>query len=447
MTMDDSRTMRTFVGTAIVDRYRLEQFLDEGMFGAVYKATQVAYEVELREVAIKIAKQPMTYSEARRVFGDALLMARVADTIADVALRQHFVTVYDAGRCPEGGPLAGHPYVVMELVRGGSLKRSLRAGPFPLTRAMAYFEQLLQVMACMHGGVTRADGRSHPIIHRDLKPSNILVSRRQDGPDVLKITDFGLAVEVDALLGWVESGGDLAYLAPESFSHNICSPQSDVYMLGLVFYEMLTQTTPFAEVGNHLRGTDKEKRAELRRLHLAARQMEQFALLEHHEELRQHPKLAKVIRTALQVDMPARTYANACELKSAWEQAQTADNGPLLPPEPPWKTVRRLTGEAEQCFAVGDDERGETLLRQAMTINQDRNRVPDPMVVGRSYLLMVQRLLYHDKTEDAGRLALEGYQRRTCCSTCRAVARYYDARQSPLGARFDQEAETCPDQE
>lgn len=446
--MEEHCDMREFVGAVVGDRYRLERFLDEGAFGAVFKAAQIAYGVELREVAIKVAKRPMTDSAARRTFGDALLMARVADTAPDAALRERFVTIHDASRFPEGAPLAGHPYVVMELVRGGSLKDCLRAGRFPLKRTMEYFDQILKAVAFMHSGEAGGAKRG-PITHRDLKPANILVSRPERAPDILKVSDFGLAIEVDTLLGWVESGGDLAYLAPESFSHNICSPQSDVYMLGLVFHEMLTKENPFAEVGAHLRGTDKEKQDELRRLHLTARQLEQYPLLHSDEELPQRPGLMKVIRTTLQADMSARTYKNACELMAAWEQAKAGDRGPdrPAPPEQAWETVRRLTSEAEQSFAVHDQARGEAILHKAIEINRDNQQVSGSMVVGRTYLLMVRRLLDGGRTEEAGKLAMEGYGRRKCCSTCHAMAWYFAAQKSPLAARFEQEAATCSDRE
>ena len=435
--------LRPYVGAVIGDRYRLVRFLDEGAFGAVFLASHIAYGVELREVAIKIAKRSMTNSEARRAFNDALSMTRVADMSPDAAMREHFVTVHDAGRCPDDGPLPGHPYVVMELVRGGSLKSGLRNGPFPLTQAVAYFDQILTAMAFMHRPPLLGGELRNGMAHRDLKPGNILVTRRTDSPDLLKVTDFGLAIEVDSLLGWVESGGDLAYLAPESLSHNICSPQSDVYMLGLVFYEMLTSKQPFSEVGAHLRGDDEAKRAELRLLHLAARHSERFPLLESHEEMR--PAMAAVIRTALQADMTARTYTTAGELLDAWENAKR-----LVPPSPnetAWQRVRRLTGEAEQCFKVGDFERGDDLLRQAMEINRDKTRVSDQMTVGISYLLTVERLVTTGKQVEAGKLAVEGYGRRRCRSTCRAMARYFASEQSPLAGRFQEEADSCSDRE
>lgn len=437
--------MHAFEGAVIAERYRLVECLDEGAFGAVYRASHLAYEVELREVAIKLSKRPMSSQEARQVFADALLMARVADATADAAMREHFVTVHDAGRCPEGSALGGHPYVVMELVRGGSLKGCLRVGSFPLTRAIAYFEQILKAVAFMHGGILGAEGRHRPIAHRDLKPSNVLVTRPREGADVLKVTDFGLAVEVDTLLGWVESGGDLAYLAPECFSHNVSSPQSDVYMLGLLFYEMLTGTNPFAEVGNHLRGSDQKHHAELRRLHLQARQLERFSLLENHEEIRQHQTIGRVVRTALAPDMRSRSFTNASEFYAAWREALKPSTGGGQAIRP-WQRVEQLTAQAEQCIAAGDRRRAEELLLAAMQINRDPRQVPDRMTVGRCYLLLLDLLLAQGKTAEASELAFEGYRRRVCRSTCLAMARSYRSQGSSAAAGLEAEARSCKDQ-
>lgn len=437
------KNLRDFEGIIVGSRYRLDRFLDEGGFGAVFRAAHIAYGIELRDVAIKIAKRPMEEAEARRVFGDALTMARLADTAPNVSIRERFVTVFDAGYCLKEGPLAGHPYMVMELVKGGSLRNFLQLGPFPLTRAIAYFDQILEGMSFMHDSSPYGATERKPLIHRDLKPANILVIRRSNEVDVLKISDFGLAVEVDSLLGWVESGGDLGYLAPESFTHNISSPQSDVFTLGLLFYEMISGNNPFGEVGRHLRGTDDEKRDELRKLHLIARQLEQFPILDSHEELRKSPALAKVIRTSLKPDMSSREYANAGELRSAWDRAKE-EGLPGGTQELPWEIVRSLINQAEQCIRVGAIDQGEAKLEEAFELNRDRQRIPDAMSVGRCYLLMVESLLSKGKPEAAGRLAYEGYNRNKGHSTCLAVAKFLEFKKSPIAAHFHRESVEYP---
>jgi len=441
--MEDTICMRDFEGQMIADKYRLVRYLNEGAFGAVYEASHVAYELPLRTVAIKVAKRPMDDRQARDIFRDALVMANLVDAAPEASIRQHFVTVHDSGRCPQDGVLAGHPYVAMQMIHGGSIRTCLRPGALPLKRAMTYFDQMLRAVAFMHQGLPQADGSRRPLLHRDIKPDNILVDRGpQTAQDVVKVTDFGLAVSVEELLGWAGSGGDLAYMAPESFSHDRCSPQTDVYMLALVFYEMLTGHSPFLKVGSHLRGTDQEKRDQLRKLHLAARQHEVFPRLMTHPQIRQRPALGEVILAALTLDANSRPYRNAADFLEAWTRAKECGAGPR--PETPWETVRRLVGEARQCFAVHDHSGGDRRIDQAMTINRDRAKVPDPMMVGEAYLIKVERLVDVGRPAEALQLAQEGYNRRRCPSTCRALARCSSPGMRKL---LEEEASKCEGRE
>jgi serine/threonine protein kinase len=434
--------MHELEGQVVADKYHLVQFLSEGVFGQVFRAAHIAFELEMREVAIKIGKHPMSPREARQCFGDALIMARVARAASEEGLDRCFVTVFDAGICPAGTPGAGRPYIVMELVRGGSVRQSLKHGPFPLKRATDYFDEILKAVSFMHRGIKNAEAFVKPIVHRDIKPGNVLLQHTRDGRDVVKITDFGLAIEVDTLLGWTESGGDLAHLAPESFSHNLCSPQSDVYALGLLFYEMVTGRNPFAEVGSHLLGESEANYEELRRLHVDARQREQFTRLADHVELRKHPGVVGVIQKALTADMNTRPYKDAGDLRDAWRKAW---RGQVDPKEGPRATVRRLTGEAEQRLGVGDTVSAMDLLHKAMTFN--RAEIPDAQLVGQTYRLYVKGLLDQGSVEEAGRVALEGYRRRKCRSTCMAMADYYSRANSHLAPRYSKEGTDCGDLE
>jgi hypothetical protein len=435
--------MRDYVGQTVMGRYRLIRYLSEGGFGAVYQASHEAYELQLREVAVKLGKRPMEDREARDIFRDALEMVRVAEYTADPLLRQKFVRVYDAGRCPDTGPLAGHPFVAMEFVHGGSIRTCLRAGAFPLKRAVNYFDQMLDAVAFMHTGIAGPDGSPRPLIHRDIKPDNVLVERRSDGGDVVKMTDFGLAVEVDALLGWTHSSGDLAYLPPESFTHNICSPQSDVYMLALVFYEMITGHSPFAEVGCHLREEDNEKATRVRDIHQQARKHETFALLEQHEELKcgENRALASVIRAALAQKMSDRPFLNASQFKEAWHAAKFGTGAPAVE-KPPWVLVEELTDEAGQCAVAMNRTQGRDCINRAMGINRT---LADRMQVGRTYLLMTRWLLQDGDHAEAGKVAAEGYRRRRCRSTCEAMAAYYQAVNPKMAVRYSSEAGRCGD--
>jgi hypothetical protein len=217
-------------------------------------------------------------------------------------------------------------------------------------------------------------------------------------------------------------------------------------MLGLLFYEMIVGTNPFAAVGSHLRGDNEANRRELRQLHLQARQRESFGALDAHVEMRRRPGVTQVIRQALMADMGTRPYHDADEFHEAWRAAWRAPEADRSP-ERPWEAVRRLTGEAEQCLAVGDTPGAMVLLQQAVTLNTDPGKVPDCQVVGRTYLLYVQQLLRRGDVEEAGKLAVQGYRRRMCRSTCAAMADYYARVNPDVAQRYGDETRVCKDPE
>jgi len=429
--------LRTLVGKMIIDKYRIDRYLDAGAFGAVFQATHIAYGVELREVAIKIAKRRLNDIETRQIFGDALLMAKITDSIDFHDINRCFVTVHDAGKCPVNSPLPGHPYMVMEFIRGKSLAAYIRKRAFPLKRATEYFDLILKAVAHMHVGIKTADGKHYPMIHRDLKPSNILVTRRK-GKDEIKITDFGLAIELSSRMQWVDSGGTLCFMAPESFTHDISSTKTDVYMLGLIFYEMLTGVNPFSDIGNHIRGSDDSKNDELHKLHLNARHLERFLLLEKHEEMRHHPDLIQVIKTSLSPEMSGR-FRDANEMLLAWEKAKS-EGTPHKQNEKPWDIVNKFCEQAEQSIAVKDWVHAYEQICIAMKINRDCSTITDQMMNAKAYHIMVKCLLHQNNTDEAGIIATEGLNRKECKETCLAVAEYYESKKSVVAASFYEKA-------
>ncbi|MBI3248814.1 MAG: serine/threonine protein kinase [Deltaproteobacteria bacterium] len=440
--MDDKQE-----GTVLNGRYKLARKLGEGGFGVVFRAEHVAFGVSLRDVAVKFSKKPLTDAEARSIFADAVLLARLTDQCSDPTIRQHFVSLYDAGRCEEEGPFQQRAMIVMEYVPS-SLADRLEAGPFPLTRAIRCLEQMTKAIAFMHQGITHPDGRYQPIIHRDLKPDNILVGvvgAGKERTEVLKVTDFGFAVSVDNLLGWTETGGTLTYWPPESLPHGYASPASDVYALGLIFYEMLAGANPFSKIGAHLIGPRQQREQELATLHLRARELESFPVLQRHEELQEKPELVRVIRKALAFS-PTERYADArllyADLQQALERKEVVP--PPVTPSSPWTEVRKLVREARQFLLSGQLDHALALAEQAMTINRDTRRVPNSQVVGEAYELLVQLKIRQKQIEEAGQIAAEGYSRRKCRGTCQAMGWYYQACQSPTAASFFEEARKYP---
>ncbi|HJT95843.1 MAG TPA: protein kinase, partial [Mycobacterium sp.] len=139
------------------------------------------------------------------------------------------VAVYDQGIDGQ------HPFLVMELVEGGTLRELLRErGPMPPHAVAAVLRPVLSGLAVAHGA---------GLVHRDIKPENVLIS--DDGE--VKIADFGLvrAVAEAKITSTSVILGTAAYLSPEQVATGDASPRSDVYAVGILAYELLTGATPF----------------------------------------------------------------------------------------------------------------------------------------------------------------------------------------------------------
>ncbi|WP_405579987.1 serine/threonine-protein kinase [Streptomyces sp. NBC_01190] len=198
-------------GDVLGDRYRLEETLGTGGTADVFRATDLTLR---REVAVKVFRPGATAVSADRFCEEAVLLGRLAHPA--------LVVVYDAGR------YLGGAYVVMQLVRGVTLRERLDDTQLTSTQVARLGEQLALALAHAH----RAG-----IVHRDVKPSNVLL-----GPDdVPYLADFGISRLIDEPTR-AEPGtvvGTVPYLAPEQVLGKGSSPASDVYSLGLVLLEAL----------------------------------------------------------------------------------------------------------------------------------------------------------------------------------------------------------------
>jgi tetratricopeptide (TPR) repeat protein len=201
-------------------RYRELEEIGRGAAGAVYRA----YDAELgRWVALKVLVQSEWVSPGARE-----RFRREGRAMAGLA-HPNVVTVYDVGEDH------GRPYLVMELVEGGSLA-ALMSGRAPLKSVVGVLEQAARGVAAAH---------ERGIVHRDLKPGNILVAR--DGR--AKVGDFGLAQVSRGRADLTKTGtavGTPLYMAPEQAMGRLhaISARTDVYALGVILYEILTGKPP-----------------------------------------------------------------------------------------------------------------------------------------------------------------------------------------------------------
>jgi serine/threonine protein kinase, bacterial len=207
-------------GATLDGRYRVETRIATGGMSTVYRGTDIRLD---RPVAIKVMDS--RYAGDQQFLTRFQFEARAVARLSDPGL----VAVYDQGLDGQ------HPFLVMELVEGGTLRELLRErGPMPPHAVTAVLRPLLSGLAVAHRG---------GLVHRDVKPENVLISDEGD----VKLADFGL-VRAVAQAGITSTSvilGTAAYLSPEQVSSGNAGPRSDVYSLGILTYEMLTGTTPF----------------------------------------------------------------------------------------------------------------------------------------------------------------------------------------------------------
>ncbi|WP_298087480.1 PASTA domain-containing protein [uncultured Corynebacterium sp.] len=208
-------------GDVLDGRYQIGPLIARGGMSSVHRATDLRLG---RHVAAKVMDPRFVDDESFRVRfeREARAVARMTD--------ESLVNVYD-----QGVDDAGHVFLIMELVDGGTLRELLRErGPMPPHAAAAVMRPVLRALSLAH---------SRSLVHRDIKPENVLIS---DGGKV-KLADFGLVrAAADAK---VTSNsvivGTVGYLSPEQVTGADVTPASDVYSAGVLLYELLTGTTPF----------------------------------------------------------------------------------------------------------------------------------------------------------------------------------------------------------
>lgn len=207
-------------GQKINERYEIIKSIGEGGMANVY----LAYDSILdRNVAIKVLRGDLSNDEkfVRRFQREALSASSLA--------HPNIVEVYDVGEDN------GIYYIVMEYIDGKTIKQLLKKrGNLTLSEAIDIMLQLTDGMAHAHDSY---------IIHRDLKPQNVMI--KDDGS--IKITDFGIAMAINAtqLTQTNSVMGSVHYLPPEQAAGKRATTKSDIYSMGIIFYELLTGVLPF----------------------------------------------------------------------------------------------------------------------------------------------------------------------------------------------------------
>jgi len=308
------------LGKVIAGRYRLEARIGEGGMGIVYRARHVLID---RVVAVKLIRPDLRGETHLRAW--MLREARAANRVDHA----HIIDIHDIGETDDS-----ELYLVMEYLVGTPLSTELARGPLPLSRAVDILEQM---------GAALSRAHDLGVVHRDLKSDNILLTARGGRKDFVKILDFGLAALAHdprlapkgAVFGTPE------YMSPEQARGEQAGPQSDLYALGVLFFEMLTGQLPF-------RAGDRETLLEMQRTAPAPRPTS--------VKKDCHPVAERIVLRLLEKD-PRKRYRDGHHLleelkalqrslpSTSWDKEGNTGTGnestPVAapPPPPPPKTL------------------------------------------------------------------------------------------------------------
>jgi hypothetical protein len=313
------------LGRVIAGRYRLESRIGEGGMGIVYRARHVLID---RVVAVKLIRPDLRGETHLRAW--MLREARAANRVDHA----HIIDIHDIGETDDG-----ELYLVMEYLVGTPLSNELAKGPLQLARGVDVLEQM---------GAALSRAHDLGVVHRDLKSDNILLTARGGRKDFVKILDFGLAALAHdprlapkgAVFGTPE------YMSPEQARGEQAGPQSDLYALGVLFFEMLTGQLPF-------KATDRETLLEMQRTAAAPRPSS--------VQKNCHPVAERIVLRLLEKD-PRKRYRDGHHLleelkalqrslpSTSWDKEGTPEAPPAAPPPPP---PPRSPGVAEWASRAG----------------------------------------------------------------------------------------------
>ncbi|MEO6774783.1 MAG: protein kinase [Kofleriaceae bacterium] len=217
----------SLVGYTIDDQFVVEAELGGGAFGTVYRGRQLGLD---RVVAIKVP--------THQIAADPVMAKRFAREARSAAKSQHpgVVAIHAVGELPDG-----RPYLVMQFVEGQPLDRILEDGPLPATRALRIIRAVASALSEAHAA---------GVVHRDLKPSNIMWRRDRNGDDRLTIVDFGIAASKPgtADASRLTANGLIGtphYMSPEQAHGEAVDARADLYALGCLLFELVTNAPPF----------------------------------------------------------------------------------------------------------------------------------------------------------------------------------------------------------
>jgi serine/threonine-protein kinase len=359
------------LGQVISGRYLIKQLLGEGGMGAVYLAEHTHMK---KRVALKLLHPEMVENAevSARFEREALASAHIE--------HPNVAAATDFGKTDDGSF-----FLVLEYIEGTSLRDALEAGPFSPQRALRITRQIALALERAHDA---------GIVHRDLKPENVMLVKKDDEPDFVKVLDFGIAKLLEGAASASEeiakrNGGAAnqpltrlgtilgtpEYMAPEQALGEAVTPAADLYGVGVMLYEMLTGKHPF----------DVPDRMAMLSFHIVA----PVPLMQDRAPAVDVPPVVEaVVRCLLEKDSKKR-YANARALIDAIDNAASSsgiDLGIGAPPPVPSQpgSGRALGGGAQQW--AGHDAFAQTSIglpaASPSAAGSDASLAPRPTIAG-----------------------------------------------------------------
>jgi eukaryotic-like serine/threonine-protein kinase len=281
-----AREGATIAAVPLPDRYQVVRHLARGGMATVWEAED---QLLGRRVAVKVLAEHLAEDPAARE-----RFQREARAAAKVSNHPNVVTIYDVGEGEGEGQGDGRPFIVMELLTGGTVAQRLRAGRPSHQQALEWLAQTAEAIDDTH---------ARGLVHRDIKPGNLLLDERGR----LAVADFGIArlARDQTVTTTGQLLGTAAYLSPEQARGDPASAASDRYSLAVVAYELLTGRRPFTA----------EHFAAQARQHLEAVPPPASSI---------RPELPPAVDAALGKGLakePARRWPTACEMVEALQDA------------------------------------------------------------------------------------------------------------------------------
>ncbi len=373
---DDDGAQDPLIGSVVVGRFEVKSLLGVGGAGRVYLAHQLGLD---RPVALKLMHQHLALQEEQkaRFHREARAASRITHPGA--------VTVYDFG------VWEGQLYIALEFLPGRSLAELLDA-EYPLGD-----HRVVNILGKVADVLTEAHRLG--VLHRDLKPENVMVSQGADGEEVVKVVDFGLAIlygpQTEAKL--TQEGvisGTPAYMSPEQIRGEELDPQSDLYSLGVMLYEMISGEVPFSgqNVTDILIGhmfhpppppSDVETETAVHP------QLEELALRTLSKNRFERPQTVGEFRQALTdaLEQPRATPSRT-DSKKKQDRSARADAAGLRRPPSPTQIQRPVTQKQQVFVILEPDGRAagslSTLLQANGHLVEVTNRLDDVLLQVRS---------------------------------------------------------------